>query len=218
MVQIRHDCPHCGTRRAGFDYQSEYRNPVTPLEIHAFFKCGICDRAVVGQYYGLGRHVDAAGLTFASHGAAHPDEFIEVAFYPPPETPEAPEHMPKNVLAYYLEAVANVKTGPNAAGAMFRKSLDVGLRYIDGGAKGLLVKRIDNATKAGKLTPELAEWAHQIRLEGNDATHDEDPYTQEEAADLHSFCELVMQYLFTLPGILKEMRDKPEAAGEAEAG
>ena len=68
---------------------------------------------------------------------------------------------------------------------MFRKSLDVGLRYLAPDAKGNLIKRIKYCAENGFLTPALAEWSHHIRIEGNDAAHDGDPFTVEEAEELY---------------------------------
>ena len=128
----------------------------------------------------------------------------------------APDHLPENVRSYYLQAVSNVKTGPDAAGAMFRKALDVGLKIVDPKNRNKkLAARIDAAAEAGILTKDLAEWSHRIRDEGNDASHDEDPYTREEAEQLHHFTQLVLMYLFTLPGMLRNWSREDD---EASAG
>ena len=209
MVAFAHDCPHCGARHASFDILNEYRPPALAEQIHAFARCGVCGQAVTVVFLPLGNKVDQRAFTLNPHLHGHPRDVKEIAFYPPPATPEAPDHLPDNVQAYFLEAIDNVKTGPNAAGAMFRKSVDVALKHVAPELKGNLVKRIDKAADARKLTPELAEWAHHVRLEGNDAAHDEDPFTVEEAEALHQFTELVLMYLFTLPGMLRERRGEP---------
>lgn len=153
-----------------------------------------------------GKHVTQEAYTLQKHYPSHPGEAQITEFFPPAKQASIPGHLPDNVAAYFSEAVANVKTGPNAAGAMFRKSIDVALKHIDPDAKGNLVKRIDKAANSGKLTADLAEWAHHVRLEGNDAAHDEDPFTPEEADELHKFTDLMMRYLFTLPGMLQARR------------
>lgn len=160
----------------------------------------------------MGGKVDQGAFTLKGHIVSHPDDAMMIAFYPPPTTPDAPDHLPPNVKEFFLEAAANVKTGPNAAGAMLRKSIDVALKHMDPALTGKMIARIDKAAKSGKLTPELAKWAHHVRLEGNDAVHDDDPFTAEEAEALFEFTELVLMYLFTLPGMLKERRGKPAAA------
>lgn len=172
-------------------------------------KCGVCGQAATVVFHPLNKQVPQKQFILSSHLHGHFDELEEIAFYPPPTTPEAPDHLPDNVQAFFLEAVDNVQTGPNAAGAMFRKSVDVALKHVAPELKGNLVKRIDKAAELRRLTPELAEWAHHVRLEGNDAAHDEDPFTVEEAKALYQFTELVLMYLFTLPGMLRERRGEP---------
>lgn len=214
MATFPHACPHCDTSLAPFEVLNEYRPARFPQQIHAYARCGICSEAVAVVFFPLGGKVAPDGFVLASHLLSHPDNVQIVAFYPPPATPNAPDHLPPNVEAYFLEAAANVKTGPNAAGAMLRKTIDVALKHMDPDLTGKLVTRIDKAAKSGKLTPQLAEWAHHVRLEGNDAVHDDDPFTVEEAAALHKFTELVLMYLFTLPGMLEERRGEPAAEAE----
>ena len=43
------------------------------------------------------------------------------------------------------------------------------------------------AAKKQDLTPELAKWAHEIRLGGNDAAHEEELFSEKEAKDLAIF-------------------------------
>lgn len=65
------------------------------------------------------------------------------------------------------------------------------------------------------LTPDLQEWAHQVRLGGNDAAHDEEPFTKEEAEELLDFTELYLTYVYTLPGRLAERKARAVAAKAA---
>ena len=216
MPSFPHDCPHCGTKQASFQIHSEFHSPVIRSRIYAFVVCGIntCQKAATAVF-----RVDETIYTYlGSHNelrnefSQRPSKFILVDFYPKPETPEIPEHLPKNVNTYYLEAVNNVKSSPNAAGMMFRKTLDTGLKKIDTGAKGNLLDRIKGAAKTGKITQDMADWADRIRLDGNDAAHEEDPFTLEQAKELHFFTRLVMMYLFSLPGMLKEWKTKTETS------
>ena len=91
---------------------------------------------------------------------------------------------------------------------MFRKALDTGLKSKFPEIKGKLSARINKAAAQQKLTPELAEWAHQIRLDGNDAAHEEEPFEEEDAKKLCNFTRLVFLYLFKLPGMLEESQNK----------
>ena len=98
---------------------------------------------------------------------------------------------------------------------MFRKSLDIGLKRINPAGKGSLEKRIDNLPESTGITAAMKEWAHQIRHLGNDAAHEDDPFSPEEANALQSFTELFLTYAFTLPGMLAARRAALESAQTA---
>ena len=78
-----------------------------------------------------------------------------------------------------------------------------------------MAPRIDALATKGVITQDLREWAHQIRLDGNDAVHDEDPFKKEEAEELLDFTELFLTYVYTLPGRLaaKKRPHAPPAGG-----
>ncbi|UXY49872.1 DUF4145 domain-containing protein [Stenotrophomonas maltophilia] len=89
-------------------------------------------------------------------------------------------------------------------------------REIDPALAGKnLAPRIDALHKAGKLTDDLKEWAHLIRLDGNHGAHDDDELSEEEIAQLASFTELFLTYTFTLPA---QVAARKAAAAEAAAG
>jgi Domain of unknown function (DUF4145) len=100
---------------------------------------------------------------------------------------------------------------------MSRKTVDAATKdLMKDQAKQIrdLAPRIDALATAGKLTEDLRAWAHQIRLDGNNAVHDEKPFTKEEAEELLDFTELFLTYVYTLPGRLaakKKPHDAPPA-------
>ncbi|WP_343895983.1 DUF4145 domain-containing protein, partial [Craurococcus roseus] len=72
--------------------------------------------------------------------------------------------------------------------------------------KGTLYKRIESLPQEIGITPAMKEWAHEIRELGNDAAHEDEPFTEAEAKALHSFTEMFLTYAFTLPGLLEERK------------
>ena len=129
----------------------------------------------------------------------------------------APQHTPKNVARFFEQAKDNLLKNWDAAGTMFRKALDTGLKHKFPELKEEnLVVRIKKAAEEHKLTPDLAEWAHQIRIDGNDATHEEEPVSQKTAESLSTLTEMVLLYLFTLPGMLEEARKRAESSTSEE--
>jgi len=94
---------------------------------------------------------------------------------------------------------------------MSRKVVDVATKKLLGGdlAKNETVyKRIEYLSEKGRLTSDLKDWAHHVRLEGNDAVHDEAQFTRDEAEELLSFVELFLTYIYSMPGQLAAARAK----------
>lgn len=200
MTTFSHDCPHCDTKRVAFSIKAQEVIPSKQELWNVFAQCGNCGFCVVAVFRSISGHDPLTRF------ATTPTDFKLMEFFPKPQEPSAPDHLPENVKRFFLQGVENVARNQDAAGAMFRKSLDVALKVKCPEATGRLVDRINRAVELGTLTSELGEWAHQIRLEGNEATHGDDPYTPEQAAALHQFTMLVLLYLFTLPGMLVESR------------
>jgi len=66
-----------------------------------------------------------------------------------------------------------------------------------------LFKDIETLAKHHIVTPELAEWAHEIRDDGNEATHDFDiDYDETKANQIVNFAEMFLTYTFTMPAML----------------
>lgn len=132
-------------------------------------------------------------------------------FWPAPPGPDIPDKLPPDVARIYLQAERNfpIKGNEEAAGTMYRKALDVGLKKIAPDATGMLSTRIKKLAADGKLTPDIAAWAGEIRDLGNEAAHEERPPTREELIDLRNICDMVMRYLFTLPALVKDRRTAP---------
>lgn len=67
--------------------------------------------------------------------------------------------------------------------------------------------RIDDLHKKGEITKTLAEWAHKIRLDGNEAVH-EMGGSDEEAREIVNFTRIFLQYVFELPDTIQKARKK----------
>ena len=107
----------------------------------------------------------------------------------------------------------NLRNNYDATGSMFRSALEAGLKEKFPDIDGTLYERIEKAANQQGLTPDLADWAHRIRLDGNDAVHGDEEFSKEDAERLHAFTELVFLYLFTLPGMLAKARDEQTDGG-----
>lgn len=177
--------------------------------------CGCCGRGILASFLVSG--IVAPTDLLKNY---EPSMLKDLRVFPMRPNTEAPAHTPENVGKFYKQGTDNLPGNYDAAGMMFRKALDVSLKVkfpdIDGTLT--LYQRITEAEQQQGLTPDLAEWAHQIRLDGNDAAHEEEPFSKEDAESLHTFTELVLHYLFTLPGMLAEARGVPDAPNAEQGG
>jgi hypothetical protein len=93
---------------------------------------------------------------------------------------------------------------------MFRRAVELGVKKLVPGAT-----RSDKlADRIGKLpddyaTPAMKEWAHQVRIDANEATHGEEDFSPEDAKRPQAFAEMFLTYAFTLPGMLKRAKGEP---------
>ena len=190
---FRANCPHCHTKAVGFTIQHirEWREYCTEFEYveyeDALAVCGFCDKTVLAEFGGN----DLLGIV--------------------PSPPEPPMYVPDNVKNFFQQGINNLSGDYDAAGAMFRKALETALKMKFPEIGDMKLKnRIDKIAKQGDLTPALAAWSHEIRDGGNDAAHEEDPFSEEDAQDLYDFTELVLLYLFTLPEKLRRAQERKE--------
>jgi Domain of unknown function (DUF4145) len=198
MVQIALDCPHCLAEKAAFSGSAFY--PFEPgahnLQFIMLMQCQVCSNGIVAKFQGPG-----FALWVSSQ---QPQANIQlVKYWPEKIQTKTPDHTPDNIRSFYTQGMDNLaRKNFDAAGTMFRKSLDTALKRLDPSGKGTLQHRIENLPAALGITPAMKEWAHQIRELGNDAAHEEDPFTEDEAKALQAFSELFLTYTFTLPGML----------------
>jgi len=83
---------------------------------------------------------------------------------------------------------------------MFRKALEASAKALDPSSTAKnLAGRIRALVDSQALTPALGAWATEVRLGGNEAAHEEAPFTKEEAEALHHFTENFLNYAFTMP-------------------
>lgn len=173
------------------------------------FQCGVCGNGVIANYQGSSVQTWVSGQTGIGDS-----KLLEI--WPKRLSVEAPQYLPENVARYYLQGMDNLKRRNfDAAGTMFGKSLDTGLKKLHPDGRGTLERRIDNLPEAIGITRAMKEWAHEIRHLRNDAAHEEDPFAPDEATALQSFTELFLTYAFTMPGMLAERRATSVSGGNA---
>jgi HEPN domain-containing protein len=215
MAAIIDDCPHCGGQKIGFSFVADSNlAPARQQQFMTTYKCNKCQGGLIVVYKQNVKHPKVEGPGTA------PSDPMDVGFsvvekYPTKMLARLPSHLPEPLGRFFQQANDGLRRGDyDASGAMSRKVVDVSTQKLLGDESrkyGNIRDRIDALEAKGGLTADLKDWAHEVRLGGNDAAHDEDPFSREEAEELLDFAELYLTYVHTLPARLKERREKAAA-------
>ena len=226
---LTRDCPFCGTRSVAFRCVGKHLQPRIvdrPRELDLLLACGNCERAILAcgklsQGYLESIYNDAdRGDRYGQLD----EQLIEfTSLYPDSTIGGAPQHTPDRVANLFQQATSNLSNRNwDAAGAMARKTLDVATKVVArervvenerDQVLGLwLKKRVERLAELGLLTADIAALAGMIKDGGDDASHDEDPYTEDEAERLIEFTEVLLTYVFTIPGMVEAAR--PPTGGD----
>lgn len=58
----------------------------------------------------------------------------------------------------------------------------------------------------------MKDWADHVRVEGNDALHDPEEFSEDDAKPLRLFTEMFLRYMFELPGEVAAFRGRNAGA------
>lgn len=125
----------------------------------------------------------------------------------PTESKLTPNELPKTVKSAYDQAVKSSKASLfEPCVLMCRKCLEAVCKIfkVDGHN---LDTRLTKLSEAGHIDSRLLNWAHEIRLIGNEAAHDIDILvTNEDAKDVLDFTEAILIYVFSLTKRFESLR------------
>lgn len=213
MGLIQRDCPHCLTARVAFSIPYSYsRN----AEQHEFGAIGVC----------AGCHKPISFLASNRVNGLSPQQFsgnIEPTMcvldvWPCTIASEAPPHTPPAVAKRFVEGEdAYLRGSWNAAVAMYRSALDIATKAVDGIPRGTFYARLQWLHEHRLITPDMKDWADHVRVEGNDALHDPDEFTEDDAKPLRLFSEMFLRYMFELPGEVAAFRGRTAEVAETAA-
>lgn len=121
--------------------------------------------------------------------------------WPEPEKARLPDHIDQATRRALLQAESNYQIAGNeeAAGMMYRRTLEVALKGAFPGGPGNLAKHIKQLVRDGHLTESIGEWSDHIREIGNEAVHEEGPLSREDLFAMREFTDAVLRYAISLP-------------------
>ena len=130
-----------------------------------------------------------------------------IHWWPLPDT-QLPDAIPSEIAGAFAEAAMALHANcPRASAVMARRTLEA-IAIDKGEVSGSLAQRLRNLADKGVLHPSLTEWAHEVRLVGNDGAHGDviNPVSIEDARDLIGFVRELLRYLYELPADLARRR------------
>lgn len=206
-------CPHCLRENTALECMSEFT--LTRKRLLALvFICRSCNGVVVAEISPDENTVRGGGYISRSqnynmdiHFSPDDDTHgIVIDVYPKASIPLAPAHVPDNIADAFIEAKDNLTRARYSTSVMLsRKALDLATKHL-GVAEGVsindLSKRVFQLRESGKITPEMAQWAKIIRIDGNSSAHSDEVFSEADATEIINFIETFLLYAFTLPNMV----------------
>ena len=105
--------------------------------------------------------------------------------------------------------MTNIGSGSyESAIMMFRKTIQLALGTIIPRDGRRLVDQIKQAAEESVIPKELAESADVVRAGGNIAAHEDTEFSRQVVEALQLFTDMMLIYLFTLPEMLSEAKER----------
>lgn len=125
--------------------------------------------------------------------------------WPAPQTVH--DSIPQRARTFLQQAISSI-AAPSGAVMLAASAVDAMLK--DKGLKeGNLYTRIGKASAEHLITAEMAEWAHEVRLDANDQRHADEEGPMPDEADARKSIEFTLalaQFLFVLPARVADGR------------
>ncbi|MGJ7490224.1 DUF4145 domain-containing protein [Variovorax sp. ZT4R33] len=206
------NCPHCLANNMGFTYRGQYQYSPSPNERMVLASCNACHKPVVAQLKNPNlQGWDAAKL---EGDLLHHRDLQTRAVWPKPVTVSAPDAVPDKVARTFIEAAeARHRRSWNAACGMYRRAMELSLKEFAPDVEAWkLEKRIDKLAAEHRITADMQTWAHELRLDGNEALHGDADATEEMTEQMHHLAQFLLIYLYTLPNQIQAARARRDGS------
>ncbi len=143
-------------------------------------------------------------------GSLHEFSFEVLELWPKPTAPRVPDHLPASVERAFLQGELTYAMAgcEDAAAMMYRSALEMALKELHPEAKGMLGKRIDAAVAKGHLPNAIGDWAHEVKIVGNDSAHELEGTTRSDLEEARGLVDAALRYLFSMPQTVAERRER----------
>jgi len=229
MFVFRHECPHCENLAdfcitSVFEYFPQEKvspGPIRPkvsvrevlpdeqVKAYALAACPLCHGPVMFYFETLRSSLEEMSRCVRDHRRYTGKPPRILATYPSPPQPYAHPSIPEKARSLFVDLqrlIRDVRYSERASMVVAgcRSVMEQAIKLL-GGEGPKLKAKIDDLLQKGIITRILADWAHTIRLEGNQAVHEINA-TQEEAEEMVEFLKIFLQFTFELPARIREKR------------
>lgn len=215
MLSFDKTCPHCLKDNAVLVGFSEKKRGDSDIYDVAFY-CRSCNKAgiAVVQATNAGGPLSVASNNYENiviPSNRNWFEFIEM--YPKAISNAAPDNTPERAAKFFVESKDDFQRRRYETCVMnCRKVIDIATKVLMGDEAGdeQLSKRISMLYGKGKITEQMKDWAHIVRIDSNGAVHSDEEFNEEEVEQILRFTEVFLMYSFTLPAMIERRRADSE--------
>jgi Domain of unknown function (DUF4145) len=212
MANFSLDCPHCLVKNTSFTVRSTsahpHQNEQHWMTSEVWATCNACGRGVTNW-------IKAHKTMFPKNLESVPGNitngmYISLGMWKPKiSSIDMPPHLPLTIERTYKEGCMTLQANHfDSSCNSFRRALELGLKELSPEVDAWrLERRIDHLAEKHLITPAIKEWTHQIRVLGNEATH-EGEATKAEAEQMHNLCKFILTYIYSLPTQVELAREK----------
>lgn len=194
------ECPFCEEEgNFKLEHHAEKKKPNGDKVLNFdTYKCGNCSGYVMVFW------------SVNEHGGSQDLHSYRVLPYPL-KISKPPEYMSEGVGRSWVQVQKSLASESwDAAAVMARTAMEKALKEQK--AQGpKLINKIEDLAAKGILPPLMKDWAHEVRLLGNEGTHSDPLSTgveREDANDIAEFLDYLLEYLYDLPKRISEYRSR----------
>jgi predicted nucleic-acid-binding Zn-ribbon protein len=213
------DCVRCGTAKVQL---SSVGLVSENASYEIAFSCNNCRRlSIYKAQSSIDLRANNLNIDTTSYGSCEREPVLNIITVTP-----LSDDIPPRIAEIFLQAAKSRRMQMfDASGAMFRKAIDVSTKHmfaIDPRLAGknpadALRVRIKALSELKILEDDIVELADVVAVDGNDAAHEMDPYTAEEAEALEDLTLDLLDRLFVRPARVARVKAKQVAAGQRKA-
>jgi hypothetical protein len=179
------------------------------------FCCGYCGEKIASNtgYFTYEKTNDMPmGRVAICHFCGQPT-FIDFLGLSHPGAPfgNRVEHLPNNEISLlYDEARRCISVDAYTASIFCCRKLLLNLAVSKGADKDFSFQKcVQYLAEKGYVPPDGKDWVDHIRQKGNEATHEIQLMTKEDAVDLLVFIEMLLKFMYEFPTKMKNKQNHP---------